>query len=135
MKEIKEWALCALMKSTHIIHHMYINNTCISVCSRIWASSIHASTSSGYCSVTFFRCPWKTAENNYASLQMNKLFIKTINKIKRKSEGINLNTRKIYHTAKENILNVFTIWSWKTCISFLPSLLYFSVERNTWLKS
>lgn len=33
----------------------------MSVCSRIWASSIQASTSSGYCSVTFFKWPygWK----------------------------------------------------------------------------
>lgn len=75
MKERREWVLHGLMKSTHTIHQVSISNTCISVCSRIWASSIHASTSSGYCSVTFFKCPWKT-EDNYATSKTHSLFKK-----------------------------------------------------------
>lgn len=88
MKGRREWALHALMKSTHIIHQVCINNTCISVCSRIWASSIHASTSSGYCSVTFFKCPWKTAEDNYATSMTHSLSKKM--KIKQRVKALTL---------------------------------------------
>lgn len=47
----------------------------ISDCSKIWASSIQASTSSGYCSVTFLRWAYK-AESGWTDL---KWFISCIN--------------------------------------------------------